>query len=141
MEQTHPSTPQGQDVSTPSKHDAGAVDAAVATATGTPDTSRRTPQQLDVENQQELDVENQQRVLDELVRRIGAVEDRLDALEARLTQIEQTQSAPDPETLMTIAAAAAAYLGVKGKVRAIRYAAPTRWAQVGRDTVHRHTAA
>jgi hypothetical protein len=98
---------------------------------------------MDVPNdgsmQQDPGNHDQQAVLEQLTQQLGALQDKVAALEARLTQVEQTQSAPDLDTLMTIAAAAAAYLGVKGKVRAIRYAAPTRWAQVGRDTVHRHT--
>jgi methylmalonyl-CoA carboxyltransferase 12S subunit len=44
--------------------------------------------------------------------------------------------APDLETVMTISAAVAAYLGKKPRIRAIRLLGSGAWAQQGRATIH-----
>lgn len=53
--------------------------------------------------------------LDELLQRLGALEKQVENLQGRIP-------VADEETIMAITAACCAYMGVKGKVRAIRYA-------------------
>lgn len=70
--------------------------------------------------------------LDEVLKRLKAVEKELAEVKSRTPEV-------DEETLMAISAAVAAYLGVKAKVRAIRYQTESgQWAAVGRRAVQSH---
>ena len=75
--------------------------------------------------------QNNELSLEELEGLIQRLQARVDNLEARLTELRDTRPVPE-EDLMAIAAAASAYLGYKGKVRAVSYANRTGWSAAGR---------
>ena len=70
--------------------------------------------------------QNNELSLEELAGLVQRLQARVDNLEARLTELRDTRPVPE-EDLMAIAAAASAYLGYKGKVRAVSYANRTGW--------------
>lgn len=66
--------------------------------------------------------------LSALVAKLSA---RVEALEGRITELQASRPVPE-EDLLVIAATAAAYLGYKGKVKAVSYTSRTGWSAAGR---------
>lgn len=56
---------------------------------------------------------------------------RVEELEAQITDLVVTRPVPE-EDLVAIAAAAAAYLGYKGTVKAVHYSGKSGWSAAGR---------
>ena len=75
--------------------------------------------------------------------RLGAMLDRLDKLDERMARLEQEvkAAAPPPadtvseELALVIAAAVAAYLGKRPRIRQIRLLGSAAWAQQGRVSI------
>lgn len=67
----------------------------------------------------------------ELVGLVKQLQRRVDELEASVSSLVATRPIPE-EDLLVIAAAAAAYMGYKGKVKAVRYSSLTGWSAAGR---------
>lgn len=65
-----------------------------------------------------------------LTRRVGELEEQLGAAPAAV------EEAPSEETLLVIAAAVAAFLGVRAHIRQVRLVQSSAWGQVGRIGVH-----
>lgn len=78
-----------------------------------------------------------QHQLEELVDKLSQ---RLDAVEAELQELRARSDADIPEdTLMAISAAVSAYLGNRGKVKAVRLSRHRTWAAQGRQRVQDHS--
>ena len=75
--------------------------------------------------------ENNEMTTAELTALVHKLQARLDELETRMAGLHESRPVPE-EDLMAIAAAAAAYLGYKGKVKAVSYANRTGWSAAGR---------
>jgi methylmalonyl-CoA carboxyltransferase 12S subunit len=82
--------------------------------------------------------------LESLSSEIAQLKQMLEAITLRLSSMEgaATQAAPPPpeagiseETLLAIAAAVAAYLGHKPKIKQIRLVRTANWAQEGRVSI------
>lgn len=67
----------------------------------------------------------------ELTELVHKLTNRIDELEAHMAELHDARPVPE-EDLMAIAAAAAAYLGYKGTVKAVSYASRTGWSAAGR---------
>ena len=69
----------------------------------------------------------------ELVQKLSI---RLDAVESELAELKQRSEAEIPEdVLLAISAAVSAYLGNKGKVKAVHFSRHRTWAAQGRLAV------
>lgn len=67
----------------------------------------------------------------ELAAQVAQLSKRVDELQAQITNLTQTRPVPE-EDLLVIAAAAAAYMGFKGTVKAVSYANKGGWRSAGR---------
>ncbi|WP_341729585.1 hypothetical protein [Brooklawnia sp.] len=67
----------------------------------------------------------------ELAALVEKLSKRVDELEAEVARIRAERPVPE-EDLMVIAAAAAAYMGYKGTVKAVSYASHTGWSAASR---------
>lgn len=67
----------------------------------------------------------------ELAALVETLTKRVDELEASLDQLSAIRPIPEAD-LMAIAAAAAAYMGFKGTVKAVSFASPGGWRAAGR---------
>jgi len=68
---------------------------------------------------------------------IGALNCRVNELEQRMSEgVAAAEAAPSEETLLAIAAAVAAFLGVRAHIRQVRLVQSSAWGQVGRIGVH-----
>lgn len=68
---------------------------------------------------------------------IGRLARSVNELEQRMAEAPLAASvAPSEETLLAIAAAVAAFLGVRARIRQVRVVHSTAWAQVGRVGAH-----
>lgn len=87
---------------------------------------------------------------DELLALVAQMRAEIGALSRRVNELEQRMGAGAPaaapeineETLLAIAAAVAAFLGVQARIRQVRVVHSSAWAQVGRigaHASHRHT--
>jgi len=84
-----------------------------------------------------------QEALELIAERLGALLDRLDKLDDRMARLEQEvkAAAPPPvdavseELALVIAAAVAAYLGKRPRIRQIRLLGSAAWAQQGRVSI------
>jgi methylmalonyl-CoA carboxyltransferase large subunit len=84
-----------------------------------------------------------QEALELIAERLGALLDRLDKLDERMARLEQEvkAAAPPPaddvseELALVIAAAVAAYLGKRPRIRQIRLLGSAAWAQQGRVSI------
>lgn len=75
----------------------------------------------------------------ELMQTIQALVRRVEALETELRQVKSVQAQDIPEDVMlAIAAAVAAFLGKKARVRQIHYRTDAAWAQQGRAAIQGH---
>lgn len=72
---------------------------------------------------------------EELSRQLAAALERMDALEARVAELEGEREIPE-EDLVAIGAAVAAYFGHKARVRAVRFGRQSTWAAATRGRVH-----
>lgn len=71
--------------------------------------------------------------LQELVVKLGQ---RLDAVEAELAELKKRSDQEIPEdVLMAISAAVSAYLGNRGKIKAVKFSRHRTWAAQGRQAV------
>lgn len=78
-----------------------------------------------------------QQQLQELVEKLSQ---RLDTVEAELKELRARSDADIPEdTLMAISAAVSAYLGNRGKVKAVKLHRHRTWAAQGRQRVQDHS--
>lgn len=78
-----------------------------------------------------------QHQLEELVDKLST---RLDTVEAELRELRARSDADIPEDiLMAISAAVSAYLGNRGKVKAVRLSRHRTWAAQGRQRVQDHS--
>lgn len=75
--------------------------------------------------------ENQDLTVNELLSLVQRLSNRVDELEHTVANLVATRPVPE-EDLYVIAAAAAAYMGYKGKVKAVSYANKTGWSSAGR---------
>jgi methylmalonyl-CoA carboxyltransferase 12S subunit len=69
---------------------------------------------------------------------LARLEARIDALEDHPAPAQETDAPAttiDPETMMSIGAALAAYFGKKPRIRSIRLLRSDAWAQEGRATI------
>ena len=106
-----------------------------------------------------LDASRLVAMLEEVNERLRAMEERIHHLEARVVEPKPVAAAPapppipvaaakpvdekpveetiDPEIMMVISAAVAAFMGVKARIRRVRRAAPgmNPWAQQGRVSI------
>lgn len=79
----------------------------------------------------------EQHQLEELVDKLSK---RLDTVEAELRELRARSDADIPEdTLMAISAAVSAYLGNRGRVKAVRLSRHRTWAAQGRQRVQDHS--
>lgn len=79
----------------------------------------------------------EQHQLEELVEKLSR---RLDTVEAELRELRARSDADIPEDiLMAISAAVSAYLGNRGKVKAVRLSRHRTWAAQGRQRVQDHS--
>ncbi|MBL8292832.1 MAG: hypothetical protein JNN08_13395 [Bryobacterales bacterium] len=84
-----------------------------------------------------------QEALELIAERLGTLLDRLDKLDERMARLEQEvkAAAPPPadavseELALVIAAAVAAYLGKRPRIRQIRLLGSAAWAQQGRVSI------
>lgn len=84
-----------------------------------------------------------QEALELIAERLGVLLDRLDRLDERMARLEQevkTAALPPADTVseelaLVIAAAVAAYLGKRPRIRQIRLLGSTAWAQQGRVSI------
>ena len=67
----------------------------------------------------------------ELAALVEQLQQRVDKLEAHVANLVASRPIPE-EDLLVIAAAAAAYLGYKGNVKAVSYAGKTGWSSASR---------
>ena len=68
---------------------------------------------------------------------IGRLARSVNELEQRMAEAPLAASVvPSEETLLAIAAAVAAFLGVRARIRQVRVVHSTAWAQVGRVGAH-----
>ncbi|WP_080796912.1 hypothetical protein [Corynebacterium pacaense] len=75
--------------------------------------------------------------LEELVAQLSA---RLDSVESELADLRARSDADIPEDiLLAISAAVSAYMGNRGKVRAVRLQRHRTWAAQGRQRVQDHS--
>lgn len=67
----------------------------------------------------------------ELAAVVEKLQQRVEQLEAQVANLVASRPIPE-EDLLAIAAAAAAYMGYKGKVKAVSYASRTGWSAASR---------
>ncbi|MDO4928986.1 MAG: hypothetical protein Q3976_08015 [Corynebacterium sp.] len=78
----------------------------------------------------------QEQELRELVAQLAT---RLDAAEAEIAELRRRSDASIPEdVIIAISAAVSAFLGNKGRVKAVRYSRHRTWAAQGRQRVQNH---
>lgn len=76
----------------------------------------------------------------QLVELVDKLSKRLDTVEAELKELRARSDADIPEDiLMAISAAVSAYLGNRGKVKAVRLHRHRTWAAQGRQRVQDHS--
>lgn len=75
--------------------------------------------------------QNQDLTAAELAALVEKLSQRVDELEKTVANLVATRPVPE-EDLIAIAAAAAAYMGYKGKIKAVNYASKTGWSSAGR---------
>ncbi|AHI22159.1 hypothetical protein [Corynebacterium vitaeruminis] len=76
---------------------------------------------------------------EQLLELIGHLTKRLDAAEAEIAELRKRSDASIPEdVVIAISAAVSAFLGNKGKVKAVRYQRHRTWAAQGRQNVQHH---
>lgn len=76
---------------------------------------------------------------EQLLELIGQLTTRLDAAEAEIAELRKRSDASIPEdVVIAISAAVSAFLGNKGKVKAVRYQRHRTWAAQGRQNVQHH---
>lgn len=64
---------------------------------------------------------------------------RLDAAEAEIAELRRRSDASIPEdVIIAISAAVSAFLGNKGKIKAVKYSRHRTWAAQGRQRVQSH---
>lgn len=79
----------------------------------------------------------EQKQLEELVEKLST---RLDTVEAELAELRRRSDADISEdVLMAISAAVSAYLGNRGKVKAVKLHRHRTWAAQGRQRVQNHS--
>lgn len=72
----------------------------------------------------------------ELFKLVQQLQTRLDSVEAELAELKKRSDQEIPEdVLMAISAAVSAYMGNKGRVRAVRFSRHRTWAAQGRQAV------
>lgn len=72
----------------------------------------------------------------ELVELVRTLSTRLDKAEAELAELRKRSDASIPEdVVIAISAAVSAFLGNKGRVKAVRYSRHRTWAAQGRQSV------
>lgn len=76
---------------------------------------------------------------EELKAQLEALTKRVEELEGQVTFLKGRVPEVDEETIMEITAAVAAYLGVKAKVKQVRFAQRGTWAAAGREAVQRRS--
>ncbi len=90
-------------------------------------------------NPNALDASQVLEALDDLRRQVGQLTERVGALEQTLAEPTRRQEAGtegiSEEVVAAISAAIAAYLGKKPRIRQIRLAGGSSWAQQGRATI------
>lgn len=75
----------------------------------------------------------------ELRELVAQLEARLDAAEAEIAELRRRSDASIPEdVIIAISAAVSAFLGNKGKVKAVTYRRHRTWAMQGRQQVQNH---
>lgn len=67
----------------------------------------------------------------ELAALVQKLQNQVDDLQSVVSNLVATRPVPE-EDLLVIAGAAAAYMGYKGKVKAVSYASRTGWSEAGR---------
>lgn len=76
----------------------------------------------------------------EILAKLEAIEARLSTMESAIRDLQNRTPDIDEDTLVAIAAAVAAYLGVKAKVKAVRYVSKSNsWTLAGRTAVQRRS--
>ncbi len=70
----------------------------------------------------------------ELAALVQQLQKRVDGLESTVAGLVATRPVPE-EDLAVLAAAAAAYMGYKGKVKAVRYSSRTGWTSAARRSL------
>ena len=76
----------------------------------------------------------------QLLEKLEAVQARLAVVESELQELKQRSQQEIPEdVLLAISAAVSAYLGNKGKVRAVHFSRHRTWAAQGRQAVQVRT--
>ena len=73
--------------------------------------------------------------MDELLRLVKKLDRKIDKLEARIGELESRRQ-PSEDELILLAAAAAAHLGLHGKVRSVHRVVPGSWVQSTRSNIH-----
>lgn len=75
----------------------------------------------------------------ELAEAVAKLQTRLSSVEAELEELRRRSDVEIPEdVLMAISAAVSAYLGNKGRVKAVKFARHRTWAAQGRQAVQTH---
>lgn len=72
----------------------------------------------------------------DLAAQVAELSQRIAALEATISGLQQRVPVVDEETLMSITAAVAAYMGVQAKVRAVHFRPEASWTRAGREAGH-----
>lgn len=76
---------------------------------------------------------------EELKALVGKLAARLDVVEAELAEVKRRTEQEIPEdVLLAISAAVSAYMGNKGKVKAVQLSRHRTWADIGRQDVRTH---
>ncbi|MCQ9344066.1 hypothetical protein NQ015_08700 [Corynebacterium sp. 153RC1] len=71
---------------------------------------------------------------------VAQLSKRLDAAEAEIAELRRRSDASIPEdVIMAISAAVSAYLGNRGKVKAVHFSRHRTWAAQGRQTIQQHS--
>lgn len=75
----------------------------------------------------------------QLVELVEKLTKRLDAAEAEIAELRKRSDASIPEdTIIAISAAVSAFLGNRGKIKAVSYRRHRTWAAQGRQVVQHH---
>ncbi|MCS4489438.1 hypothetical protein N7326_02480 [Corynebacterium sp. ES2794-CONJ1] len=75
----------------------------------------------------------------ELASLVQELTKRLDVAEAEIAELRKRSDIAIPEDVITaIAAAVSAFLGNKGRIKAVRYSRHRTWAAQGRQAVQQH---
>ncbi|MEJ5997346.1 hypothetical protein [Corynebacterium sp. H130] len=73
---------------------------------------------------------------EELQELVASLATRLDAVESELAELKKRSDQEIPEdVLMAISAAVSAYLGNRGKIKAVKFSRHRTWAAQGRQAV------